>query len=545
MPVSLDWEEGVYKGVLRLVKALRPKPPVPANAAHLAPHLGELTALAQVVSGLPLKVSATHDEGGVRGLEILLPELLTVAPTVEANEALYRIRAVLGAAIIKEGDQALEWLHEELPAFAEAWMLAAPYGTWGRVFTAGENEAPASEGGDTSLPEGREAKAPRVTDLSRTALDDKAQEDKVLVHSFEKVDTVDSFDGNTHKADGADELDAELEALEEVDLGALVRDGTRTQAILKADVGMEAGIAESTAEEDARGIPYDEWDRRKKAYRKGWCRVIPGIVRGSSPAWGRDAQARHRGTIQALRHHLEHQRTERRTVGRERDGEHPDLDALVDHLATVQAGHTGGDRLYVRSLPRRRDVATTVLLDLSLSSDSWVDDRRVLDVSRDAILVLGEVADELGDRLEVLAFSSATRNRCHVWTLKSWDDPWERCRDRLGALEPQGYTRIGAALRHATFGLAHTPAESKLLLLVSDGKPTDLDRYEGRHGTDDIRMALREADRVGVKVHALAVDRTARHTLPEMLGPGRGHVVAHADDLVPALTRIYGELTRG
>ena len=183
-----------------------------------------------------------------------------------------------------------------------------------------------------------------------------------------------------------------------------------------------------------------------------------------------------------------------------------------------------------------------MLLDVSLSADAWVDGARVLDVAREAVLVLGEVAHRLGDSLQVLAFASHTRNRCRVWTVRDWGEPWAAGRARLGALHPQGYTRIGPALRHATTELARTEADRKLLLLVSDGKPTDYDRYEGRYGVADVRQALREAEARGVSTHALAVDAVAGAHLPSMLGPGAWHVLPHPRRLPEALTTVYGRL---
>lgn len=188
-----------------------------------------------------------------------------------------------------------------------------------------------------------------------------------------------------------------------------------------------------------------------------------------------------------------------------------------------------------------------MLLDISLSTDSWNEGFRVLDIAREAVLVLvlvlGEVAHELGDRLQILAFASKTRNRCHVFHLKDWREPWPLARGRLGTLEPQGYTRIGPALRYATDCLAREPAERRLLLLISDGKPSDYDRYEGRYGIADVRQAIREAERREIHVHALAVDAVARDTLPPMFGPGAWHVLPHPDALTEALTAVYGRLT--
>jgi nitric oxide reductase NorD protein len=230
-------------------------------------------------------------------------------------------------------------------------------------------------------------------------------------------------------------------------------------------------------------------------------------------------------------------------VDRQPDGEDIDLRAVVEEHAARRAAHGGNTRLYTRRARKRRDFATTVLLDLSLSTDSWVEGRRVLDVAREAVLVLGEVSAAFGDRIQVLAFASHTRNHCRVWEICGWKDAWELGRARLGALEPQGYTRIGPALRHATMGLAAEPADARLLLLVSDGKPTDYDRYEGRYGIADVRQALREAGRLDVVTHALAVDRIACDYLPAMFGPGGWHILPHAKRLPEALTTVYGRFT--
>jgi nitric oxide reductase NorD protein len=147
------------------------------------------------------------------------------------------------------------------------------------------------------------------------------------------------------------------------------------------------------------------------------------------------------------------------------------------------------------------------------------------------------------NRIQLLAFASETRNRCHVFEVRGFDESWSAGRARIGALVPQGYTRIGPALRHATMGLANEPAEKRLLLLISDGKPTDYDRYEGRHGIADVRMALREAERLEIHPHALAVDAVARDTLPALFGEGGWHVLPQPEELVEALTSVYGRLT--
>lgn len=619
--LDLDWEEGVFRGLLSLWKRVTPAADATApEAAHLADQRARLQPLAQLVAAEPVRVLPARGVGGVRGRDLLLPTSLALAPDAAANERLLVLRTVVSAAMrrvsrsaavrpaasplesLRIAAQAIEWLTRSFPRFGELHAeaarceLAARPGIerfrgreraleearrealrggrpWERPTLHRELARAAARGprsgeimvwggllpelGDASVapdadhgarsPDAQDAneiEAPAIDELRRVTLDPRKQEEAVLLHTFEKVETLDSHRGGARDTDGADDLEAHAEALREVDLGDLLRSHDPVHAVMRADLQLGSDAPEVRDDPAApRGLPYDEWDFRRRAYRPGWCRVFPSRATRSDPAWAREVRTRRAGLVRALQRRLEIHRAGRSPQSRQLDGDDIDLDALVAARATLRAGHDTGDRLYVRHPKRRRDFVTTVLLDVSLSSDSWVEDRRVLDVARDAVFVLGEVADRLGDRLQILAFSSETRHRCQVWEVKGWRDPWGEACARLGGLAPRGYTRIGPALRHAADRLVAEPAERRLLLLVSDGKPTDYDRYEGRYGIADVRQALREAECRGVHTHALAVDAMARDHLPPMFGPGAWSVLPHPDELPALLSTVYGRLT--
>ena len=389
-----------------------------------------------------------------------------------------------------------------------------------------------------------EMEAHAVEDLRVLVLDEEGAKE-LPSHVFEKVETLEEFDGGITKSDAEDDLADHSEALEEVDLRDLIRGGEQAQSVYRADIIMDIGIPDvSRMATDETGIPYDEWDYRKKAYRKAWTTVYEtAIPRGGGIEWARHARAKHHRTIEDLFGRLLRHRERLRAQNRQLDGELYDLDALVDERAAARGGRGGSGRLYIRKDRRTRDCATTVLLDISLSTDSYVDNQRVIDVAREAVLVLATVSERLGDELRVLAFASHTRNQVRVWEVKSWGESWDEGARRLGLLEPQGYTRIGPAIRHACADLAASYAKRKLLLLISDGKPSDFDKYEGRYGVADVRRAVQEAHKVGVHVHGLAVEARARDYLPAMLGAGAWHLLPHADHLPELLTAIYGRLT--
>jgi nitric oxide reductase NorD protein len=393
----------------------------------------------------------------------------------------------------------------------------------------------------SELPErqtGTEHEAPPADEVEVVAMPEAELE--LPMHAFEKVETIDPFLGRGGQMDGSDDLDDELEALEEVALSKLVRGGPPAQSLFSAEVGLDLDLPEvQRIAPGEQALLYPEWDPGKQELKPDWCAVYPTPIPMGDGSYANQARARHRRLIEHLYRDLLAFRQQRRPRPRQTQGEDVDLDAVVNAWSTLRAGRDPGQRLYRRQARHSRDVATLVLLDLSLSSDSWVEGQRVLDVSRDALLVLGEVCQRLGEPLRAIAFASHTRSQVRAFDILDWNEPWSRACRRLGTLRPQGYTRIGPALRHATAELCKVQARDRLLLLLSDGKPTDYDKYEGRYGQGDVRQAIREAHDHGIRVHALAVDSQAREALPAMMGPGRWSVLPHPDSLPLALTEAY------
>ena len=567
--LDMDWEQGLYRAGRGLLRRLQRTKGGPArtreSAVRLEDHVAALQTLARAIAGRPLRIVGTSGMGGVGGLDLLLPDVIDRAADAPGNRELYVVRVAVSAAIVRldlagradparAAQAACDWLGDELGGFAAALARARHIAPDELIFGARFEAEPGSaqvevgaagEPGvdaDCEAPES-EAAAPRVGALERIELERDERGD-IVWNPFERVETLDEYRGGSRNLDGGDDLDAHLEALAEVDLGKLTRGGGPARGLLRADVALDADTPDATADVPAAdGIAYDEWDRRSQSYRPGWCTVYARRAERRDPGWAADARVRHRRRVEELRRRLERHRYGMRRSDHQLDGEDFDLAALVDEHAALRAGRGGDPRLFVRQEHRRRDFATTVLLDVSLSTDAWVRGRRVLDVARDAVFVLGEVAAQLGDRLRVLAFASETRNRCHVWELLGWDEPWSLGCEKLGALVPVGYTRIGPAIRHATADLARVAAERRLLLLVSDAKPSDHDRYEGRYGIADVRQALREAQQNGLRTHALAVDARASERLPELAGAGGWHALPRPELLAEVLTEVYGRLS--
>src|SRR5690606_36468471 len=187
-------------------------------------------------------------------------------------------------------------------------------------------------------------------------------------------------------------------------------------------------------------------------------------------------------------------------------------DAVVERHAALASGHPGPDRLYRARLRSAPELAVLLLIDASVSTDGWIQERRVLDEELESALVLADALDGLGVELAIASFHSHTRRDCRFDVVKAMSEPWHggKAERRLASIEPAGYTRIGPALRHASGLLERASARRRLLLLITDAKPNDYDRYEGSYGIADVRQAVREAERAGIHVHALAIDPRAR-----------------------------------
>ena len=431
---------------------------------------------------------------------------------------------------------------------------SAPLVLWGQLMPLRAEARPAAPGSPqqrlaaSSFPIGTELPGKPKENVRRVVMDQKDIDNDTLIHTFEKIETAEEFSGVTRTPDGADELAHHADALDELDLREVVRSNTPTHSVYKADLRLDDDTGDLEAAESQAGaaFAYDEWDGRAQRYRPAWCTVY--VNRPTAPA-GADQTAaailrKHARVVHEVRLLLDKLRHKRLLRNRQSEGTDIDVDAVVDRYATVRGGQRPDDRLYLAPRRQRRDLATLLLIDMSASTDAWIEGARVLDIATESALVLGEVLSQWGDRVGMAGFYSNTRRDCRFVMLKPFDADWRRSRAALTGLEPTGYTRIGPAVRHGTALLQGQRAARKLLLLLSDGKPIDYDRYEGRYGIADIRQAIREAHHRRIHTYALAIDVQAKLYLPQMFGGGSFRILPHPTHLVRGLSEVYGQLAR-
>jgi nitric oxide reductase NorD protein len=228
------------------------------------------------------------------------------------------------------------------------------------------------------------------------------------------------------------------------------------------------------------------------------------------------------------------------------EGTEPDLDAYLRYAAERSCRALSAEpNLYRDQRRARRDLSCLLLADLSLSTDTWVgNDARVIDVVRDALFLFAEALAAAGDRFALHGFSSRRREHVRFHHLKGFDERYDAAvRGRIAAIKPGYYTRMGAAIRHAAQLLAREPAARRLLLILTDGKPNDLDLYEGRYGIEDTRQAVLEARRAGLVPFCVTIDDEGAEYLPHLFGTGHFVVIRDPSELPRRLPRLYARLT--
>ncbi|WP_306292326.1 nitric oxide reductase activation protein NorD [Solemya velum gill symbiont] len=328
---------------------------------------------------------------------------------------------------------------------------------------------------------------------------------------------------------------------DDLDKLAVARNRRSSAASLKFDLDLP-----SEADDDLvldEGLLLPEWDWKRQELLPDACRIIHLVA----DAPGSLELPQHLvKTARRLRHQFQTLAPSRVWHRAQADGQEIDLDAYLRFAADRESGH--GDTahgLYRELRSGGRDLACFLLADLSLSTDTWINDQhRVIDVIRDALFLFAESLAATGDRFGIYGFSSRKRNPVRLHQLKEFDEKYSgEIRGRIGMIKPGYYTRLGAGIRYATRQLENQPANRRLLLILTDGKPNDIDKYEGRHGIEDTRHAVQAARKLGMQPFCVTIDTKGSEYLPHLFGSNNFVVIHDPGELPNRLPLLYARLT--
>jgi len=414
------------------------------------------------------------------------------------------------------------WLHPEPP------------------LPAGEQRRPAK--GEPQQPEG--GKVNKDAEARKRSAENvdmpKADNPFVLLFRAESLFTWAEYVKVNRSLDEDDNDDA-VKAANDLDVLSVANDGKTTASRIRFDLDLPAEADDDLVLAD--GILLPEWHYRKQQMQPAHCRLQMLLARDAQPC---ELPVELRPAARRLRSQFQALSSQRARLRAQANGTDLDLDACVRHAAEKASGlPTAEPGLYIDSRRQQRDLSCLLLADLSLSTDAWVSNSaRVIDVIRNSMMLFGEALGATGDRFALYGFSSVRRENVRYHLIKGFDERYDAAiRGRVAALKPGFYTRMGAAIRHSAAILSKQKTARRLLLILTDGKPNDLDKYEGRYGIEDTRVAVQEARRLGLTPFCVTIDEKAGEYLPHLFGANGYVVVRDAETLPKVLPNLYVQLT--
>lgn len=322
-----------------------------------------------------------------------------------------------------------------------------------------------------------------------------------------------------------------------------------------AESWMDAQTPEQSLEEGEVAYNYDEWDRELTDHRMGWCRVIEKHVKTGNRDFVEQTRERYKGVISSIRYQFQLLKPEDLTrVSNEFDGEEFDLDSVIDHVIDRRADGQQSERLYIKRLRRRRDVAVSFLLDQSSSTARTIGrhplqpytrpGRRIIEIEKEGLVLMSEALEAVGDVYSINGFTSEGRRNVKFYVVKDFKEQYsDEVKRRIGGITYQNNTRLGAAIRHATARLSKQEARTRLLIVLSDGRPYDHDYGDARYAREDTREALRQAKIQGITPFCITIDRESEAELRDLYGEIGYTIIDDVLSLPERMPGIYRRLT--
>ena len=320
------------------------------------------------------------------------------------------------------------------------------------------------------------------------------------------------------------------------------------------DQGEDAGDRETTPHQDEdtedQGLPprhYDEWDYLSQMYHPDWVSVYEGI-HPSGPASRIDTLLeKHAALAKRLKRLLDQLKPQDKVRIRfQEEGTDLDLDVAIRSLIDYKAGAQPDPRINMSHRTNGRDIAVLLLLDLSqsLNEKAAGATQSILELSQEAVSLLAWSVDQLGDPLAIAGFHSNTRHDVRYYHIKGFNEPWgETVKSRLSAMEASWSTRMGAAMRHAAHYLSAQQADKKLLLILTDGEPADVDTRDERTLIEDAHKAVQELDQRGIYSYCINLDPRADAYVADIFG-NQYSIIDHIEGLPERLPQLFISLTK-
>lgn len=517
----MSWDEWIFSKAYRLFQ--RKKSQNFPNVSHLSTLQRSLEVGFQAVAATPTTIQEAKEFVGYYNGILFLPSHIDFLESNYRNSRLYWFITLFHAYAIHEPsfdiERVIKKILTDFPGLIETFNALESYKhdfcqkylSYQPVFSKNRDRlmVPTENTNASSTEFTLKKRGPNVAKLKEL---DESQENP-LIHIFEKVNTIENYEGGNKSKQSEESLADVADALEEVDLKTVVRSNERTPGLIQTDSVVEsAGNLNLNNNIDLQDIFYPEWDFEKNTYKQNWCAVrMLTSAQNYSPILKTS-----RGQI--IKERFESYFNHFQWKNRQPEGPELDLSSVIDHLVTRKIGGVLSDQLFIQRIQQTKDFQILLLVDESLSTESYLGKERVLDMIIESVSDLSQAFEHAPDQLGIFSFFSETRQKCTIRTVKNFSDSVGAGQLQLKKCKPQGYTRIGVAIRHACKILENRKGKRRCLVLFTDAKPTDLDRYEGRYGMADIRKAAEEINQQGIELIVISFSDIHNDRFGRMFG---------------------------
>lgn len=284
---------------------------------------------------------------------------------------------------------------------------------------------------------------------------------------------------------------------------------------------------------------YPEWGDDIDGYRENWSRIREQDLKGTSQSFYNETVQKQSGLLKRVRREFQMLKPEDFTrLERQYDGDDIDLDAVIEYFIDRKIGTSPSEKNYMRTEKKKRDIAVVFLIDMSRSTKG-----ATIHCEKEALIIMSEALREVGDAFAIFGFSGDNRDNVDFYTIKDFEESYNPAvKARISAIDYGFENRDGTALRHTISILKKREEKTKMIILISDGKPVDKE-YSGNYAIEDTRMALKEARKYGINTFCITVDKSAAEYLPRMYSHSSWTVIDDVKKLPEKISRIYGRLT--
>ncbi|HJV53516.1 MAG TPA: VWA domain-containing protein [Noviherbaspirillum sp.] len=302
------------------------------------------------------------------------------------------------------------------------------------------------------------------------------------------------------------------------------------------------------AQAQAAPLPYPEWDYRIQMQRPAWAQIIESLPAHGDAARVDAILARHKpltGRLHRLIEAMQPQGVQR--LRKQEDGDEIDLNAVLDAWTDLRRGQMPDSRFMLRHKRSVRDIAVLILLDLSESANEKLagSEQRIIDLALEAAVLTADTLERIGDPFAIHGFQSDGRHAVHYRRFKDFKHAYDaQVKGRLCGMRAELSTRMGAALRHATRLMQKQPQRQKLILVLTDGAPADVDERDPQYLRQDAKKAVEEARRAGVTTFCLSLDPLADDYVERIFGRSHAMVLDNIARLPEKLPALYAALTK-